>query len=288
MSFAVRHLTSGYPGRPVLHDLSLSETAGGGITALLGPNGAGKSTALRAIAGLLPARGEVRLDGLDLLTLSPRDKARKVAFVPQMLPSGVGLTVLEASIAAIRAARSVSERVLLEAFHEGEDLRLVIIDGALVAAALRRPPRVTGDGRSPLRRLIEAQSRRRSAATGGESRIPIDAETRRCLEGQGLDLDSIPVEGQDIIVRKAANLHTGGTIHDVTAEVHPELVDAGLRAAQAIGIPVVGIDLMVSDPTAPDYIFIEANERPGLANHEPRPTAERFMDLLFPATGGAR
>ncbi|WP_217872158.1 N-acetylglutaminylglutamine synthetase [Haematobacter massiliensis] len=200
----------------------------------------------------------------------------------------IGISTMKDLKAAIRAARSVSERVLLEAFHEGEDLRLVIIDGALVAAALRRPPRVTGDGRSPLRRLIEAQSRRRSAATGGESRIPIDAETRRCLEGQGLDLDSIPVEGQDIIVRKAANLHTGGTIHDVTAEVHPELVDAGLRAAQAIGIPVVGIDLMVSDPTAPDYIFIEANERPGLANHEPRPTAERFMDLLFPATGGAR
>ncbi|WP_290690021.1 MULTISPECIES: ABC transporter ATP-binding protein [unclassified Haematobacter] len=105
MSFAVRHLTSGYPGRPVLHDLSLSETAGGGITALLGPNGAGKSTALRAIAGLLPARGEVRLDSVDLLALSPRDRARKVAFVPQMLPSGVGLTVLEASVAAIRAAR---------------------------------------------------------------------------------------------------------------------------------------------------------------------------------------
>jgi D-alanine-D-alanine ligase-like ATP-grasp enzyme len=33
-----------------------------------------------------------------------------------------------------------------------------------------------------------------------------------------------------------------------------------------------------------EYVFIEANERPGLANHEPRPTAQAFVDLLFPRT----
>jgi D-alanine-D-alanine ligase-like ATP-grasp enzyme len=47
---------------------------------------------------------------------------------------------------------------------------------------------------------------------------------------------------------------------------------------------VVGIDFMVRSPGKPDYVFIEANERPGLANHEPHPTAERFIDLLFPLT----
>ena len=86
----------------------------------------------------------------------------------------------------------------------------------------------------------------------------------------------------EAMVRKTANLHTGGTIHDVTDEVHPALVEAACKAARAIDIPVTGIDLMVKSPTEPDYVFIEANERPGLANHEPQPTAERFMDLLFP------
>ena len=47
---------------------------------------------------------------------------------------------------------------------------------------------------------------------------------------------------------------------------------------------MTGLDLMVVDPTAPEYAIIEANERPGLANHEPQPTAERFIDLLFPQT----
>jgi D-alanine-D-alanine ligase-like ATP-grasp enzyme len=64
--------------------------------------------------------------------------------------------------------------------------------------------------------------------------------------------------------------------------VHPGLVEAGIKVARAIDIPVVGVDLMVKSPRLPEYRFIEANERPGLANHEPQPTAERFIDLLFP------
>jgi D-alanine-D-alanine ligase-like ATP-grasp enzyme len=83
-------------------------------------------------------------------------------------------------------------------------------------------------------------------------------------------------------VRKTANLHTGGTIHDVTGETHPALVEAAIAAAKAIEIPVTGIDLMVASPREGDYAFIEANERPGLANHEPQPTAERYVDFLFP------
>ncbi|ASY66729.1 Cyanophycin synthase (plasmid) [Sinorhizobium sojae CCBAU 05684] len=196
----------------------------------------------------------------------------------------VGIASMKTLEAAIEQARTVCDRVLLEAYFEGEDLRLVVIDYKLVAAAVRRPPRVIGDGESTIRKLIDIQSRRRAAATGGESRIPVDAETERCLGEQGLDLDSIPAEGREITVRKAANLHTGGTIHDVTAKVHPDLVAAACDAAKAIGIPVVGIDFIVRDPEKSDYVFIEANERPGLANHEPQPTAERFVDLLFPGS----
>jgi GNAT-family acetyltransferase (TIGR03103 family) len=190
---------------------------------------------------------------------------------------------MEAVAAAIASARTVSDgRVLVEQHVAGEDLRLVVIDYKLVAAAIRRPPRVVGDGQSTIRALIDRQSRRRAAATGGESRIPVDDEAVRCLAEQGLELDQALPYGAEITVRKAANLHAGGTIHDVTAEVHPRLVDAAVRAARAIEIPVAGIDFVVASPQRPDYVFIEANERPGLANHEPQPTAERFVDLLFP------
>jgi D-alanine-D-alanine ligase-like ATP-grasp enzyme len=68
----------------------------------------------------------------------------------------------------------------------------------------------------------------------------------------------------------------------VTDELRPKLAEAAITAARAIEIPVVGIDFMVPSPISDSYAFIEANERPGLANHEPQPTAERFLDLLFP------
>ena len=89
-------------------------------------------------------------------------------------------------------------------------------------------------------------------------------------------------------VRRTANLHQGGTIHDVTAEVNPELCAVAVTAADAIGIPVTGIDLLVPDVAGTDYVFIEANERPGLANHEPQPTAEAFVDFLFPGSPACR
>jgi GNAT-family acetyltransferase (TIGR03103 family) len=183
---------------------------------------------------------------------------------------------------AIAYAGTISDTVLVESFHKGEDLRLIVIGFELVAAATRRPAEIVGNGRDTVRALIERQSRRRAAATGGESRIPLDAETERCVRKAGYEMEDVPNEGICFPVRKAANLHTGGTIHDVTDQVHPVLRDAAVRVARAIDIPVVGVDFIVRSPSEPDYVFIEANERPGLANHEPQPTAERFVDLLFP------
>ena len=130
--------------------------------------------------------------------------------------------------------------------------------------------------------MIEAHSRRRQAATGGESRIPKDDETLRTLQAVGFDYDSILPAGQRLAVRRTANLHTGGCLEDVTARLHPVLAEAAVQAARALDIPVVGLDLMVRGADQPEHVFIEANERAGLANHEPQPTAERFVDLLFP------
>ncbi len=220
-----------------------------------------------AIAAFLAEHGEV------VVKPAQGEQGRGVA---------VGLRTEDEVQSAIAAAREVGQRVLVEECESGDDLRLVVIDFKVVAAAVRRPPRVVGDGRKTVRALIEAQSRRREAATGGESRIPIDAETERCVAAAGRSLDEIAPEGETITVRRTANLHTGGVIHDVTDETHPALIDAAVRVARAIDIPVVGVDLMVKNPRFPEYAFIEANERPGLANHEPHPTAERFLDLLFP------
>ncbi len=199
----------------------------------------------------------------------------------------VGLSNPDDIRKAIDIARKVSDSVLIEECVEGQDLRIIVINYKLVAAAIRKPATVTGDGQHTIRALIERQSRRRAAATGGESQIPLDSETERTVEQAGYDFDTVLDAGKELEVRKTANLHTGGTLHDVTGILHRQLADAAIAAARAINIPVTGIDLMVKSPTEPDYAFIEANERPGLANHEPQPTAERFIDLLFPLTVSA-
>jgi GNAT-family acetyltransferase (TIGR03103 family) len=185
---------------------------------------------------------------------------------------------------AVGAARPLSDAVLLEELVAGEDVRIIVIDYKMVAAAVRRPPQVTGTGEHSIRVLIDKQSRRRAAATQGESIIPLDGETERVVKAAGFEMSEILPRGRTITVRKTANLHTGGSIYDITAELHPGIVAAAERAAEALGIPVVGLDFMVPSLDRAEYWIIEANERPGLANHEPQPTAERFMDLLFPQT----
>ncbi|WP_235818262.1 N-acetylglutaminylglutamine synthetase [Halopseudomonas bauzanensis] len=183
---------------------------------------------------------------------------------------------------AIEAARRFDSRVLLESFHEGDDLRIVVINFQVVAAAIRKPAQICGDGRKTIRELIEKQSRRRQASTDGESRIPLDDETCRTVAAAGFTLDSVLPADQHLQVRRTANLHTGGTLVDVTDELHPTLRECAITAARALDIPMVGMDLLVPAVDQPDYVIIEANERPGLANHEPRPTAECFIDMLFP------
>jgi len=213
-----------------------------------------------------------------------------VVVKPTRGEQGKGITVGIADDAeldsALARAREQHPEVLIEQRAPGDDLRLVVIDGKVVAAALRRPAEVIGTGTHTIEALIEAQSRRRAAATGGESVIPMDEVTRATVAEAGWSFDDVLPEGQRLRVRRTANLHQGGTIHDVTAEVNPELCRVAVTAAAAIGIPVTGIDLLVPDVTGEEYVFVEANERPGLANHEPQPTAAAFIDFLFPGQPG--
>ncbi|MFP4635753.1 MAG: N-acetylglutaminylglutamine synthetase [Nitriliruptoraceae bacterium] len=212
----------------------------------------------------------------------------EVVVKPARGEQGQGITVGVRTPQELTEAVSLAERycpdVLLEQVAAGSDLRIVVIDHQVVAAALRLPAIVTGTGEHTIRELIAATSRRRAAATGGESRIPMDEHTVRVIATAGYELDDVLPSGEELAVRRTANLHTGGTLHDVTEQLHPHLAAAAVEASRVLDIPVVGLDLLVPDVSGSQHVVIEANERPGLANHEPQPTAERFVDLLFPST----
>jgi GNAT-family acetyltransferase (TIGR03103 family) len=207
-----------------------------------------------------PARGEQGA-GITVGVTRPEDLDRAIAFAAEHCPD-----------------------VLLEQRCEGEDLRIVVIGGKVIAAALRCPAEVVGSGKHTVRQLVEAQSRRRAAATHGESTIPLDDVTTDTVREAGWSMDDVLPANERLVVRRTANLHTGGTIRDVTDDLNPKLAKVAVDVADAIGIPVTGIDLIVPSVSGEEYAFIEANERPGLANHEPRPTAQAFVDLLFPRT----
>ncbi|WP_432540854.1 N-acetylglutaminylglutamine synthetase [Kineococcus sp. SYSU DK002] len=211
-----------------------------------------------------------------------------VVVKPARGEQGKGITVGvgggDALRAAVAEAAAHCPDVLVEELVPGQDLRIVVIDHEVVAAAVRRPAAVIGTGADDIRTLVTKQSRRREAATGGESSIPLDATTEAVVADAGFGLGDVLPRGQRLEVRRTANLHTGGTIDDVTDDLHPDLVDAAVAASRALGIPVTGLDLLVPDVSGPEHVVIEANERPGLANHSPRPTAQRFLDLLFPET----
>ncbi len=213
-------------------------------------------------------------------------KCKSLVVKPAVGEQGKGITVDVSSekelTEALKLAGKYGEKIILEEMARGEDLRIVVINFDVVAAAIRRPPAVIGDGKHTISELISKLSRRREHATGGESSIPIDDEVKRTLERKGYKLDDVLKPEEELTVRKTCNLHTGGTIHDVTSNLHPKLAEVAKLAANIINIPVVGLDLIVEDVAKPDYVIIEANERPGLANHEPQPTAERFIDMLFP------
>lgn len=100
----INALCAGYGKRRIIEHLSISTLPRGEVTVLLGPNGCGKSTLLRALAGLNRASGEAWLNEENLLSLPFARRAEKVVFLPQSLPQGVHLQVLESVVVAQRAS----------------------------------------------------------------------------------------------------------------------------------------------------------------------------------------
>ncbi|MGB8971211.1 MAG: ABC transporter ATP-binding protein, partial [Pseudomonas capeferrum] len=124
MSLSIEHLCVAYGARQILHGVTLPALPAGSLVALVGPNGAGKSTLLRALAGLERMQGTLRLDGQDVTRLGFAERARRLAYMPQQLPPGLALGVLESIVAALRVGGS--DDLLGHAF---EALRQLGIEG---------------------------------------------------------------------------------------------------------------------------------------------------------------
>jgi iron complex transport system ATP-binding protein len=147
------HIAIGYGHKPVIHDLTLPRLARGSITALIGPNAAGKSTLLRGLAGLEKMQGTLHLDGVDLTLLAHRERAKRIAYMPQALPPAIALTVLEAVVGALRAAFANGD-----AIHTRDHLRRAydVLDSIGIADLAMRSLTELSGGQRQLASLAHA------------------------------------------------------------------------------------------------------------------------------------
>ena len=197
--------------------------------------------------------------------------------------------------AGFEKAAEYSRNVVVEKYLEGFDHRLLVVNGELIAAAKRIPGHVVGDGRHTVAELVEIVNQDPRRGIGHEkvlTRIEIDAQAERLLVRVGYTLDSVPAADEVVYLRSTANLSTGGTAIDVTDEIHPDNRDMAIRAIQAIGLDIGGVDFLTADITR-SYREVgggicEVNAGPGFRMHvapsegQPRDVAGPVLDMLFP------
>ncbi|WP_037370995.1 cyanophycin synthetase [Salipiger mucosus] len=197
--------------------------------------------------------------------------------------------------AALARVRDDSGAVIVESYIKGEDHRMLVIGGKLVAAARRRPAHVTGDGKHTIQQLIDIENADPRRGVGHENlltQIDVDAQTERMLEQAGLTLETVLPEGELAFLKSTANISTGGTATDLTDDVHPDVKFAMERIGRLVGLDVIGIDLLAENLTVPleqqSAGVVEVNAGPGFRMHmapthgDPRPVGEHVVDMLFP------
>jgi cyanophycin synthetase len=218
---------------------------------------------------------------------------------------GVHLDLRDA--AAVRAAfddaRAEARRgtVLVESQVNGNDYRVLVVAGAMVAVAERVPAHVIGDGKHTVTELVELTNADPRRGVGHEkvlTRIRVDAAAAELVRAQGFELDQVVDEGVMVKLTLTGNMSTGGISIDRTDEAHPDNVEIAEEAARVVGLDVAGIDFIAPDIAEPvretGGAIVEVNAAPGFRMHthptvgEPQYVAKPVVDLLFPPGSPSR
>ncbi|WP_293892832.1 cyanophycin synthetase [Flavobacterium sp.] len=201
----------------------------------------------------------------------------------------------QSAIAAFEHALTYGKYVVVEKYIEGDDYRLLVIDGKFCAASRRIPACVVGDGISTIRELIEitnSDPRRGDAHESDLTKIIPDNDTFRQLERSGYTIESVLQEGITFYLKSTANLSTGGTAIDVTDEVCPENRFIAERVAALVGLDICGMDVMATAICRPlretGGAVLEVNAAPGFRMHlspsegKSRNVATAVVDMFYP------
>ena len=218
---------------------------------------------------------------------------------------GVGLNLSDQK--AIRAGfehalgQSRDGRVVVETFVRGNDYRVLVVGGRMVAIAEREPAHVVGDGEHTIRELVEITNQDPRRGIGHEkvlTRITVDNKAEEFVRSQGFALDDVPAEGERVLLVATGNMSTGGISIDRTFEAHEDNIEIAEEAARVVGLDVAGIDFLAPDITLPvretGGAIVEVNAAPGFRMHthptegEPQYVAKPVIDALFPQNTPSR
>ncbi|MDC0404109.1 hypothetical protein OAM26_03630 [Porticoccaceae bacterium] len=177
--------------------------------------------------------------------------------------------------AAFTAARQYSQKLLLEEQLAGDDYRLLVVRGKLVAATLRTPPAVIGDGLSNITTLIMKLNRERQLDAVKRRYLklidPTDTAIVTYLKQTQLTLHSVPARGERVQLRGNANISTGGEPLDVLHRVHDHVAKLAIQTTTQFGLTIAGVDYMTTDLTMcwreSGGAILEVNATPGLDLH---------------------
>lgn len=214
---------------------------------------------------------------------------------------GRGITVdlnnYEDALVAFNHAKdsSRSGAIIVEKFITGDDYRLLVINNQLVAAAIRTPAHVVGNGKLTIQELIDVVNSDPRRGYGHEkvlTQITTNELTNTLIKSAGYTLDSVLPDGERLILKDTANLSTGGTAEDITDIIHPANVSMAERISKIIDLDICGIDIMTTDISKPlsetGGAVLEVNAGPGFRMHLapttglPRNVAAPVIDKLFP------
>jgi cyanophycin synthetase len=207
----------------------------------------------------------------------------------------IGLTTADQVRTAFAEAEYYSSTVIVETFQQGNDYRILIVNGKLVAVAQRVPGHVVGDGRHTIAQLVELVNQDPRRGVGHEkvlTRLELDEQALRLCKEAGLDPESVLPAGQLFYLRSTGNLSTGGTSIDKTDVIHYDNRIMAERGVRAIGLDVGGVDFISPDISRSHKevggAVVEVNAAPGFRMHTaptegtPRDVAGPVLDMLFP------
>ena len=163
--------------------------------------------------------------------------------------------------------------IILEEYHRGDDYRVCVVNNKVVGVSLRVPPYIIGDGNKSVEELIDELNSHEYRGEGHEkplTKVKKDAMLNSFISEQGYALNSILESDKKLLLRKNANLSTGGIAIDYTDKICEENKDICIRAAKAIGIDVCGVDICTNDISKSiinNGIIMEVNTAPGLRMH---------------------